>query len=360
MSYSYVTSEIIVSFIHKLTCYAKEILKKECKLQVLKTRFVYKNYSYPLKVVVFEQAGKMGYFSSEFFELGFSKALLFESDQVVKNLVRHELMHFLAYLEYGNCIDDHGDEYRNLCRSFGYDKEVYEAKINLTPNLKNAITTEEDKALSKVQKLLSLSASSNENESKLAALKAQELLIKYNLTNLSAQDDSVYLKRALSSHKTSSKLAAISSILRTFLVSPVICYGRNRIYLEIIGEKATVNIAEYVAHFLSNEFERLYLEAKKTHPQMSGIRAKNSYFFGLAEGYLSKMKEQQDSLLDKKTLMVVESKLVENMNRFYPTTSKKSRYTLNESTKNLGMKEGKNLSIRQGVTQSQNSNKVLT
>ncbi len=360
MSYSYITSKTIVTFIHKLRKFAREILKEECKLEVLNTRFVYKNYSYPLKIVVFEQANKIGYFSSEFLELGFSKALLFKSDPVLKNLIRHEIMHFLAYLEYGNSIDDHGNEYRSLCKSFGYGKDVYEASINLTFDSASPASTEESKAILKVQKLLSLSSSSNENESKLAALKAQELLIKYNLSHVTNEDDSVYLKRVLSSHKTSSKLAAISSILRTLFVSPVICYGKNSLYLEIIGEKGSVNIAEYVAHFLSREFDKLYLNAKKLYPQMTGIRAKNSYFFGLAEGYLSKMKEQQNSLFDKNALMVLETKLTENMHRFYPTTSKKSRYTLNASTKNLGVEEGRNLNIRHGVTQSKNSNKVLT
>lgn len=320
-------------------------------LDVKNSRFLYKRYSYPLKIVVFEHPSRLGYFNPEFFEIGIHKKMVYAKDEILlKDLIRHELAHYYCFIKHGNSILDHGKEYHDICQKFGWGEEVYKAYIVLSD--KDFIPSPStNKILSKIQKLLSLSTSPHKEEAELATLKANELLIKYNLNAHAISDkQEMALKRLLQAKRTSAKLQAISTILRSFFVYPVISYTTCGVYLEIFGEKTNIDIAEYVGFFLDTRLDEIWCEIQKKHPNMRGITKKNSFFRGLAKGYTDKIKAVQEKADHKNALLVIEKILQEQIGMAYPRLSQTSSSGKScKTAQELGKKEGKNLNIHQGI-----------
>ena len=280
-------SEILVAFLQKAKQVAKIILTEEMGLKTGRTRFYYGSTAYPLHFVAFEHQSQLGYFHSEFYEIGLNKCLLFEGKKKLSDTLRHELAHYLTFIEKGAKVPAHGVEFHEVCKRFGWGKDVSQATLTTELSQEN----KQEKIFQKVQKLLSLANSHHTEEAQAAMLKANELLIKYNLEALprfAKSDQSMHLLRLFQVKRSSPKLQAIASILRHFLVYPVFNHGRVKVYLEIFGEKINVQIAEYIGHFLDKELEKLWEKA----PHLKGMRSKNSFFRGIAEGYKEKVQMQ--------------------------------------------------------------------
>jgi len=340
-------SNAIFSFLKRVKHLAQKILSEELFLKVGRTRFFIKNTSYPLHFVTFEHPSKLGYFQSDLFEIGINKAFLFESEEKLLDLLRHELAHYLTFIEQGPHVPHHGKAFHAICRRYGWNTEISRAVIKIEK------VTQNEKLLDKVRKLLSLAESPHQSEAEAATMKAQELLIKYNL-DLRERGDTMHLLRILPQKRSSTKLHAISSILRTFLVHPVFNHGKGCVYLELLGEKVNVEIAEYVAHFLDQKFEFLWNQAKKENPKLKGLASKNSFFRGLSKGYLRKTQTHS------KALIKMENQLIETAHRVYPhLCSTKSLSKHHEIAAIMGQKKGKSLIIQNGI-KANNGIKLIT
>ena len=172
-------SKTISLFISRVRHDAREIVNNEMHLKMEKSRILYKGILYPLNIVVFEDLSRLGYFDSRTYELGLSKKLMYQAkDEVLKNIIRHELAHFMCYLLYGPRVL-HGEEFHNLCKSFGWGPEVYGAYANI--DLENSkiesVDEKTEKLLARLKKLLALASSDNIHERELATLKANQLLL---------------------------------------------------------------------------------------------------------------------------------------------------------------------------------------
>ena len=330
-------SDTIFAFLKKSKHLAKQILLEEMQVQVGRTRFFIKNTSYPLHIVAFEHPSKLGYFQSDLYEIGVNKAFLFESEKQLKNLLRHELAHYITFIEHGMNAPHHGKEFQNVCQRYGWDTHISRATIQIETH------THTEKILTKIHKLFSLANSPHPEEAQAATLKAKELLLKYNL-KIEKQSEEMRLIRILPSKKNSSKLQAIASILRTFLVCPVFNRGKGWVYLEILGEKTNVEVAEYVAYFLEKKFETIWQETKKLNPLLKGAAAKNTFFRGLAEGYL------QNTSPPSQALIRIEKQLTQSAQKIYPHLTNSRRYLKHdEVAAKIGRDRGKKLTIQQGL-----------
>jgi hypothetical protein len=340
-------SNVIFAFLKKAKFLARKILSEEMKLRVGRTRFFIKNTSYPLHFVTFEHPSKLGYFQSDLMEIGINKVFLFESEEKLLDLIRHELAHYLTFIEHGSYVPHHGKAFHAICKRYGWNTEISRAVIQIEK------ITQNEKLLDKIRKLLSLAKSHHQSEAEAATLKAQELLIKYNL-DLRESGDTMHLLRILPQKRSSAKLHAISSILKTFLVHPVFNHGKGCVYLELLGEKVNVEIAEYVAHFLDQKFELLWKQAKKEQPKLKGLASKNSFFRGLSEGYLSKTQPQT------KALVKIEKQLIEIAHRVYPHLCHAKSFSKHHKIAAImGQKKGKKLFIQHGI-KTNNSIKLIT
>jgi hypothetical protein len=348
-----VYSENIVHFIHTIKSQIKLILKTEIGLFVHGERFYdkEKKASYPIKVVIYDDQTNLGYFNPNFYELGFHESVMQASKEVLTNLIRHELGHYLTYILYGSQVQSHGPEYRDVCKSFGWGKEIYEATTSLDVAAKDTILSENNMAR-KIKKLLALSSSSNKHEAELAMLKSRELLLTHHIDNalFEEPEEKMFLSRVMEEKKRNAKMVAISQILETFFVSSVFHKGADSTYLEIMGTKLHIEIATYAARFLEHELESLWEESRKKTP-LKGSLAKNSFFLGIAKGYCQKI----DSLKNhhSSAILVIENSLREAKKMAYGKLShirKGHKYC--QKSDLLGKQAGSNLTIHKGVTDS--------
>lgn len=342
-------SKTTLAFLQKVKLLSYEIFEKELKLPVGRSRFVFKNSSYPIHFVVFEHPSKLGYFQAEIYEIGINKGLLYESEMIVKDVLRHELAHYLTYLEFGSSVAYHGKEFRSICLKYGWKEEVFLATINL-----QARKAKVESIGKKVQKLFALAASHNLHEAEAAMIKAHELLLKHQLSRneLKQEGEEMILRRPLKEERNSVKLQTIASILRHFFVYPVLNVGKGMVYLEILGKEEDVTIGEYVACFLDRHLETLWTLSKKKHPVLKGLKGKHSFFRGVAEGMEEKMKHRIRRE-GPRALILTEKRLQEGAKHVYPHLRRgKALYSCDEKAKALGKEKGRSLSINMGIEPS--------
>jgi hypothetical protein len=348
-------SNTIKSFITRVREDVREIVNNEMNLKMDRSRVFYKGIFYPLNIVVFEDNSRLGYFDSRTYELGLSKKLMYQAkESVLKNIIRHELAHFVAFIIHGPHIM-HGEEFKNICRSFGWDQEVERAYGNVAlENDKIEGDLKTEKLLERLKKLLALSSSDNPHERELATLKANQLLLEHNLdmTRQAHQDDEiVYVKRVLEASRKQTKHVAIYEILKTFFVSPVFNHGRGIFYLEVIGDKTSVELAEYVAHFLDVELDNMWKDAKKKNPTFKSLVAKNSFFRGVSKGYVEKIESQKKKSAQSFELALIEKNLAAQLKTVYSRIGHSSLGggTHHHGANAAGIESGRNLSIKPGI-----------
>lgn len=339
-----------IAFIRKCETFLKEILEK-AGVEVRTSRFLFNKFLYPIQVVVFE-GKEWGHFNAPYLQIGLNRKLIYlAKDSVVRDILKHELAHYLTHIIYKD-VRPHGPEFHAVCERFGFPKEVAEATLNLEEgNLSKEGDLNSERVLEKVKKLLSLAQSSNAHEAELATIKANDLLLRHNLDYINNQDETIYMDRLLLRKRKDTKLSAIYSILKHFIVRPVISQGKDTCCLEVSGTLTNVKLAGYVANFLDHELDHLWEETRKTH-QLKGIQSKNSFFLGVAEGFDQKMKLQKMnySEADRKALVVVEQKLNFDTQMIYKRLGQsRSGHQTDSEARGLGHSKGMNLTIRNAV-----------
>lgn len=350
-----VYSDTIHSFLAKMRANMRSILSKELALSVRKSRFEFNGYLIPINLVVFEHETRLGQFDPHTYQIAINrKLMMFAKDVVINNVLRHEIAHLLTYLKFGPSVEAHGTEFKEVCRNTNWGKDVFSAYANLDlENKKFEGDIKSEKVVSKIKKLLALAQSSNEHEADMATRKANQLLLKHNLStiDITEEDKEVCLKRTLSTKRNNAKFQAIYEILTTFFVQPVFSHGKGMVYLEIIGDRVSVELADYVANFLDKEMEALWKKEQVKNPTLKGSAKKNSFMRGLGNGYVEKIKSDQNQEYSEKSLIVLKKDLKEKVNTVYSKLSQsktKSSSHCKETAK-LGNQAGKSLSINPGL-----------
>ncbi len=349
-----VYSTKIIGFIAEIKRALKCILMREVGLRVHSDRFYDKmeRFSYPIKVVIYCNKRMLGYFASDFFELGFHERLMYVPKEQLYDIIRHEIAHYLTYIQHGEGLLPHGVEFRKICENFGWGESVYKATTCLDDG-SHILEPTENSILRKVQKLMALSSSSNAYEAEQAMLKSQELLLKHNLDpSPSVDDERVVMARVLMQKKESAKMRAIANILDTFFVTVVFSRAQGAICLEIVGSQVNVEIAEYVAHFLDIELEKQWEDAKKKHRSLKGMVAKNSFFLGIAKGYCEKVAQLKRSYSSdiSRALLACEKKLVDVKAMVYPRLRySRSSAGFCSTSSSLGQEVGSALTINPAI-----------
>ena len=358
-------SKTSVTFLKKVKTMARFILNNEMGLEFKTTRFKWRGYLYPLHFVVFEDPKKLGYFNSHNYQLGLHKKLMYlAKDEVIENIIRHELAHLYTFLTQGerfNGLAAHGSEFQEVCQKFGWATEVSRAYSNIEEdNALAAPNLEFEKVREKIVKLLALSSSDNPHEAELATLKANDYLLKYNLTHsaLSLENsecEEAVVKTILTAKRMNAKLNALYDILQYFYVQPVFNRANGSVSLDVVGNRLNADTADYVAAFLDKEFERLWLLQKKKSPELKGQTMKNSFIRGLGQGFTLKLKKERDLLFkgrNSNDLIILNQALQRQVEMAFPRLSRQSAGQSKACPKSqaLGKSIGEGLSIRPGVS----------
>ena len=343
----------------------KDVLSREVGLKVFGERFYDRRqeYSYPINVVIFNNQSMLGYFDPHFYELSFHECLMHSNKEQLLNIIRHELAHYITFINYGNTVEVHGAEFRTFCQRMGWSKEVQKATTCLDDQV-CLPDAEGSNVLRKVQKLMALAASSNKNEAEQAMIKSQQLLLKHNIdfrNNEDEDDEKMFLKRIMKQKKKNAKMHAIAKILETFFVNTVYNRQEGFTYLEIVGSAVNVEIAEYVANTLQHKLDTLWSQAKKQQFSLKGTIAKNSFFLGVAQGYCNKIHflKRQYNNNTSTALIVIEKKLEDAKAMVYPrlTASNSHARYCSESSR-LGEQAGRQLNINPAVNNPPKNSKA--
>jgi predicted SprT family Zn-dependent metalloprotease len=364
-----VYSKKIIKFIEFIKSAIKEILSKELRLKVARERFYSadQRYSYPIKVVIYNNRSMLGYFDSDFYELGFHERLMGTTKEQLYNIIRHELAHYLAFLKYGRDSKPHGWTFKHFCQSVGWGEDVSAASVCLEEG-DHSFIAETSSTFRKIQKLMALATSSNQNEAELAMIKSQQLLLKHNVElkslNLLNDDDDekIFLKRILKQKKSDAKMQAIAKILNTFFVNTVYNHCQSHTHLEIVGSLVNLEIADYVAGVLQHELDRLWDQARKQHSYLRGLVAKNSFFLGIAKGYCLKIEALKHEYTHdvNNALVVIEKKLLDAEALIYSgLTRRRSSRQFCPDSSNLGEQMGKKLNFNPAVGRAQGSGGLI-
>ncbi len=340
-------SDFYQPFLKQLSQNLKEIIQTEVGLSFKRKRFIYNGYSYPIRLVLFE-GKELGYFSNDKWIIGLNKNLIFQDQEIVLNTLRHEIAHLLCFIKHGSSVQDHGNEYKEICKTYGWDKSVFSAALVLED--KSAEDFENKSGLiRKVEKLLSLSSSNNQYESQKALEKALKLLQENEIQHYQLgrsgheEGDEFVMKPILDFKRKTAKFQCIADILEQFFVYPVFNYGKNGASLEITGSRSAVEIAEYVGNYLDKELELIWKSAKSKYD----LKSKNSFFYGLGRGYQLKLAQSKAKSHD---LVIIDNKLANGVKNIYGSLSKKSSgLALDEGSLDHGKRVGEKLNIRFGL-----------
>lgn len=348
-------SETTHLFTKRCTAYLKQIIQNELGHQVNRSRFVINQVSYPIQIIVFQKNSPLAYFDPEFYRIGMNSTLIYQvKESILKDILRHELAHYICYIENpNNYFKAHGKEFKEICKRYNWREEVLRASMNI--EIENKLRhgeLESEKLISRVKKLLNLAQSSNEHEAQLATIKANQLLLNHQIAKLDLDQSTVYVTRLLKSKKNNAKLQSIYEILQHFMVNTVIRYGTSAVYLEVSGSKENIELAEYVCNFLDCKFEQLWKESS-----LKGLKAKNSFFLGIAKGYDQKCLKMKTENFDSKALIQVKQVLTKQFQMVYKRTAKiANKRDFSQDAFQAGVNKGRDLTINQAI---KNKNALL-
>jgi hypothetical protein len=283
-----------------------------------------------------------------------------KKEQLYK-IIRHEMAHYLTYIEHGGRLLPHGQEFKKTCDRLKWGEGISRATCCLE-NEGSLIENEKSSVLRRVQKLMALASSSNPHEAELAMIKSQQLLLKHNIeSTYLADEEKIILKRIMKQKKDDAKMRSIAKILETFFVNVIYTRGGDCTYLEISGDAVNVEIAEYVAGFLQIELDKLWEQGRQMG-RLKGLLAKNSFFIGIAKGYCNKIHALKRTYTNDVTngLMVIEKQLIDAKTMVYKRLSScKSGGGYCRSSSALGELLGGQMNINPGVGQSNKGRALL-
>lgn len=235
-----------------------------------------------------------------------------------------------------------------------------------------------DKILDKIQKLLALANSSNENEAKAASARAQALLTQYNLTMVDAEATAdKYGKEFVDSGRQRMPIQwkFVQSLLREFFFIEIVqtkrrmkpdintasqeeisdyLFGRPKLEICYImfGQPHNIEVAKYVRDFLMRAFE----DSFKTYRKETGasVKAKQSYYMGLYQGLQEQLLAARQEVEQETGLVVVPDA---DLNDFIQdafsnklTTTKNSTTIRDKQAMTAGYEKGKDMSVARGLS----------
>ncbi len=213
----------------------------------------------------------------------------------VREVLAHEMAHQYAHEVLG-ALDEtaHGQAFRRTCERMGI--------LSLARGIPQALADgpDEPRVVRRIRKLLALAQSPNEHEARLAAARAQRLMLEHNLAEADAGGPLPYRSCQLGAVKA--RFQAHEKILAGLLGEHffVRCIWMNGFdvqrgkpgrYLEISGTPENLEMAAWVHGFLLQTGERLWAE----HKRRQGIRGdveRRRYLAGVVYGFGEQLREQ--------------------------------------------------------------------
>lgn len=220
--------------------------------------------------------------------------------------LKHEAAHQYVDEILGGDVTPHGSRFREVCRARGIDARA----AGTLPVLDEpAPESARMRVVERVQKLLALAESSNQNEAELAAATAQRIMLKYNLDLQHAesgeQGECGYLWLGEPTGRLQPHHYALATLLVDHFFVQVIWIrvyrpleAKHGTVLEVCGRPENLAMAEYVHQFVSRTVERLWREHKRS-ANIRSDRDRRSFLAGAVSGLRDKLRAQRDVALQE-------------------------------------------------------------
>ncbi len=230
--------------------------------------------------------------------------------QVMETL-RHEMAHQYADEVLGAADETpHGPSFRRAAAILRADSSAADAG---QPSSYAAMSgeTAPSRIARRVQKLLSLGDSPNQNEAEAALAKARELLLRYNVDTVADGDPAAYGVRWLGPVKQRHPLweQLLAGLLAEFFFVQVIwvhTYDARRqtsgSVLEMAGTESNLQMADYVYGYLTHVVEQLWNEYRARRG-LRGNRERMRFYAGVLRGFAETMRARDRSLRTEHALV---------------------------------------------------------
>lgn len=297
-------------------------------------------------------------------------------DSIVE-VLHHEMAHQVAH-ELFRAVNEppHGRSFLRACDMLKANPRASGTFSTLRDRLASETLTEEDKIFQKIQKLLSLAQSRNQNEAEAAMLKAHELMAKHRIDLISGRNKRNYMsifigKPALRHFR---EAYAMANLLQDFyfvegIWVPAYVMEKDKMgtVLEISGAVHHVKMADYVRDFVNGFVNRKWEAYRAEHPTRRLNRyRKTDFALGILAGFRSKLEAGQvtstPGVSTQNALVKLEDPgLKAYVADRYPRLRTKRTKALNQDMRvmNDGIREGKKLVIAKGLEESGESGKFL-
>lgn len=305
-----------------------------------------------------------GNWSAQRREISLSRQLVHNySWDSIRDVMLHEMAHQIAQEIF--CAPSqtpHGHAFQQACLLLRIN---HCASANYTPLQDRVLqdgSSQHDKRMLRIKKLLALAESKNLFEAEAAMAKAHELIAKYNIELNQQKDEreiiSVFVgSPALRHHREDYHLANL--LLDFYLIrgiwvtTYVIAKGKMGRVLEISGTIPNIKIAEYVHDFIRHFIDAQWLK----YNRQKGLNRhrKTDFSVGIIEGFRDKLQSITAAKTEQKDIFALVKKgdpLLERYFKFkYPYTAAVKASTSHQDAGTLldGKKIGKKLVIAKGI-----------
>lgn len=285
---------------------------------------------------------------------------------VVLEVLRHEMAH--QYVSEVLGVTDepaHGAAFRRVCSEHGIDAGASGLPTPDGDEERSAHV----RVVRRIQKLLALGDSPNENEAAAAMAAAQRLMLEHNVAWAEDARHSGYGFRQLGQPRL--RTPAHERILAGLLADHFFVHaiwvpawiperGKRGRVLEVSGTAPNLDTADYVHAFLVRTAKGLWKDWKRAHPdRMHGERGR--YLLGVMLGFRDKLDAQQRHHEETGLVWVGDAGLEDFVTRRHPRlrSTRAVRFQMTPAYRH-GRDEGRKIELRRGVTEDpQNRARLL-
>jgi hypothetical protein len=307
------------------------------------------------------------------------------SDQLVKKyswsivlqVLKHEMAHQIVS-EIFLLNDNHGCEFQKACKMLGLDEQFCKASIPIDENFAHwkflKEETQEHQLIKKIEKLLNLAQSSNENEAALAMQKVQQLYKKYNIEKIKMGHYQNFYCLTLNFKKkiipTTHAIAA-NILLNHFFVKVIFSNLYDALEntthqtIDIFGTKENLLMAEYVFYFLIERIEILWKNYSLQNKL--GFKYKRSYQQGILTGFYNKLNaakklDSHESDCETKSLIrLADIELNNYVKNKYPKVGIRGNSSGGVYTEHYqkGINDGNKINLNKPIAKNKSSGEIL-
>ena len=295
----------------------------------------------------------------------------------VVDVVLHETAHQLVELFAPYCDEPpHGDRFKWFCGLLGANPS---ASGDYPPLDMQIFTDDESESTSpialRIRKLMALSKSPNENEAKMALMKARELMAKHDMGYMERPElnknteNFVSITAGKPIEQISLEYYYLANILKDFYNVNVIWISVPMSFspltwghaLEVSGTPLDVRIASYTYDFLVNYVAMAWENLSVSVKRNGGKRRRRDFAVGVYSAFQETLAAQNRRPEMEALVKVEHPELDAYYEKRYPRVRdiRSSVRKVDQDVRQAGEKLGRNLRIPRGLENNGNGHKML-